>query len=304
MGSYSFPPKTLTIGLIARKQAISLRIGCKYLMKSASELIRELSFCEDGPPKYIAYYPTVLIDPVLLPLRQKQTVSTTWAEIENARRFLKLECDSGIPSGAFGRMSICYWQTQFKKLENTTGIEKVIEEELGKSQRQVFLDVVGKEQSGFRQLSSFYSSFLSVLNMKIVHDERFTAAETFNKKEAKPFLLKDVKKSMPVDFRAFQLLYQLKSPLGIDLYLFLNMKAYSMNQQGSKINKFILWSTLEAVLFTERCRCKNFYEFKQRVIRALGNVVYCLPTCSIKVKEKGIAFRSGKTAVQPLQLAS
>jgi len=273
-------------------------------MKSASELIRELSLNEDVPKEYIAYYPIVLIDPVLLPLRQKQTISTTWAEKENARRTLKLECDSGIPSGTFGRMSICYWQTQFTKLENTVGIERVIEEELKKSQRQVFLDVVGKEQSGSGQLTSFYSSFLSVLNMKIFHDERFSAAEMLNRKEAKPFLLKDVKKSMPVDFRAFQLLYQLKSSLGIDLYLFLNMKAYSMNQQGSKINKFILWSTLEAVLFTERCRCKNLYEFKQRVIRALRNVVYCLPKCSIKVKEKGISFRGGKTAVQPLQLDS
>ena len=273
-------------------------------MKSASELIRELSFCEDVPKKYIAYYPTVLIDPVLLPLHQKQIASITSVEKENARRTLKLECESGIPSGAFGRMSICYWQTQFTKLENTVGIERAIEEELKKSQRQAFLDVVGKEQSGSCQLTSFYSSFLSVLSMKIFHDERFKAAEIFNKTEAKPFLLKDVIKSMTVDFRAFQLLYQLKSPLGIDLYLFLNMKAYSMNQQGSKINKFILWSTLETVLLTERCRCKNLYEFKQRVTRALKNVVYCLPKCSIKVKEKGISFRGGKTAVQPLQLDS
>ncbi|QCZ94413.1 hypothetical protein [Salinimonas iocasae] len=267
-------------------------------MKSASELIRELSFCEDVPKKYIAYYPTVLIDPVLLPLHQKQIASITSAKKENARRTLKLECKNGIPSGTFGRISICYWQTQFKKLENTTGIEKAIEGELGKSQRQVFLDVVGKDQSGSRQLTSFYSSFRSALDMKIFNDERFTAAEISNEKEAKPFLLKDVKKSMPVDFRAFQLLYQLKSPLGIDLYLFLNMKNYSMNQQGSKINKFILWSTLEAVLFTERCRCKNLYEFKQRVIKALGHVVHCLPTSLIKVTDTGIAFRSGSTAVQ------
>ncbi|MBC3767453.1 hypothetical protein [Neptunicella marina] len=274
------------------------------MMKSASELIRELSFCEDVPKKYIAYYPMVLIDPVLLPLGQNQTVSITSAEKENARRTLKLEFESGIPSGTFGRISICYWQTQFKKLENTTGIEKVIEEELGKSQRQVFLDVIGKEQSGSCQLTNFYSSFRSALKMKIFNDERFTAAEMNTKEVTKSYSLKDIKNPMPIDFRAFQLLYQLQSPLGIDLYLFLNMKTYSMNQQGSKRSKFILWSTLEAVLFTERCRCKNLYEFKQRVIKALGNVVHCLPTCSIEVRDKGIAFRSGRTAVQPLQLAS
>lgn len=273
-------------------------------MKSASELIRELSFCEDVPKKYIAYYPIVLIDPVLLPLRQKQTVSITSVEKENARRTLKLECESGIPSGTLGRMSICYWQTQFIKLGKTTGIEKVIEEQLRKSQRQVFLDVVGKEQSGSRQLTSFYSSFRSALDMKIFNEDRFTAAEIHNKRTIKPFLLRDIKKSMPVDSRALQLLFQRRSPLGIDLYLFLNMKAYSLNQAENNKSGFIPWTILETVFHSQRCKCKNLYEFKVKVITALRNVVYCLPTCSIKVKEKGITFRSGKTAIQPLQLAS
>ncbi len=273
-------------------------------MKSASELIRELSFCEDVPKKYIAYYPIVLIDPVLLPLHQKQTVPITWAEKENARRTLKLECESGIPSGTFGRMSICYWQTQFTKLEKTTGIEKVIEEELRKSQRQAFFDVVGREQSGSSQLTSFYSSFRSALDMKIFNEERFTAADMYTKGTIKPFSLSDMKKSMPVDSRALQLLYQRRSPLGIDLYLFLNMKAYSMNSEGNNKSNFIPWAILEAVFHSQRSKCKNLYEFKAKVIKALRHVLYCLPTCSIKVKEKGIAFRSGKTAIQPLQLAS
>jgi hypothetical protein len=43
------------------------------------------------------------------------------------------------------------WQTQFIKLEKTVGIERVIEEELKKSQRQVFHDVVGKGKRNILQ---------------------------------------------------------------------------------------------------------------------------------------------------------
>ncbi|WP_438863958.1 hypothetical protein [Neptunicella sp.] len=245
---------------------------------------KALSLSENVPKKFIGYYPAELSDPAILPLSQQHGLSKQNLSEQNNHRNLTICAENGLPRGTFGRLSICYWVSLFVKCETTLSTEQILNSTQAKSKSQLFLEVVGKRQSGSAQLESFWKSYYAATRMQLKVKNVFKPINNSNSLSTNWLTLKDQLTPVPVDIRALHLLHLQQSALGIDLYIFLTIKAFSLAKAGYSDKLFLLWATLEDVFINERSRCKNLYEFKKRIKSAMEKVINCFPGSHIEYK--------------------
>ncbi|WP_440874621.1 replication protein RepA [Thalassotalea sp. PLHSN55] len=226
-------------------------------------------------------YPIFLIDPCILPLRS--TDDLTNGHKNNIREVI-ISSPLGLPYGAYSRLLIAYITTiakqsnhlespSIRNVANKCGINHLSGGKSGNHHRFIeqlrkvlALDFYVNDFKGKEKYHVLELTHRAVVADKTIFNKKGKTNITISFELSSSFSQLSKNKSFPIDNRVLIFLMNNKSPLAIDLYLFLAYKAPNMARKSTLLS----WALLSSLF--NNTKSKRLDNFKNELKRSLALV--------------------------------